>query len=408
RVYDLFEELAGRRVNNRRTRAVMKAFFARRDPFFDAVKYRRKVKIMARHAHLDGVHLEGRQREAEPPTRDGEVGAFLFGSPRPAYDNHLLETFRRAQYTNEAVFELPYSVATGFAAKRGISQKALLERGNLTAGERLRLQRHAVEEKAELALDLGAVPLTRLAIYVASLPRKERADRREELSAALNEAAVRACPPRWSLGRVAAVLDRSYSSSGSFERRRRPLAVALAVSRMLRRAAAAYLACWTPRLTKEERFGFERDRPEADLFAAARGPTNLADALLRALRWRPDLVVLVSDGYENDPPGAATQVVRAYRQRIDPRVAFVHVNPVFDAERFVPRALGADLPTVGIRDAADLPTVLEFAAFSWGARLSAPAASERDASREPRRRGATPLETYLGDLVRAYVGGDDA
>ncbi|MEM9693890.1 MAG: hypothetical protein AAGA56_15185, partial [Myxococcota bacterium] len=161
RVYDLFEELAGRRVNNRRTRAVMKAFFARRDPFFDAVKYRRKVKIMAKHAHLDDVDLEGGRRAAEPRVNDGEVAAFLFGPPKPAYENHLLETFRRAQYTNRAIFELPYSVAAGFAAKRGISQKDLLERCRLTAAERLRLQRQAADQKAEVNLDLATVPLTR-------------------------------------------------------------------------------------------------------------------------------------------------------------------------------------------------------------------------------------------------------
>ncbi|MEM9695613.1 MAG: vWA domain-containing protein, partial [Myxococcota bacterium] len=195
------------------------------------------------------------------------------------------------------------------------------------------------------------------------------------------------------------------SSSGSFERRRRPLAVAMAVSRMLRRAAATYLACWTPRMTKEELFGIERDRPEADLFAVPRGSTNLAGALLRALRWRPNLVVLVSDGYENDPPGAATQVVRAYRERIDSRVAFVHANPVFDAERFVPRPLGPDLPTVGIRNAVDLPTGLEFAAFSWGASLSVHSALARVASREPRPLGSMPFEAYLDDLVGAYLGG---
>jgi len=88
----------------------------------------------------------------------------------------------------------------------------------------------------------------------------------------------------------------------------------------------------------------------------------------RALRWRPDTVVIVSDGYENDPPGAVTQLVRAYRARVESSrpVSIVHLNPVFDAEHFAPRTLGPDLPTVGLRDAEDLLTMLGFARFAEG------------------------------------------
>ena len=55
------ETLRDRRVNNRRTRAVMRAYIAgRRDPAFDAVKYRR----LPERPHLDVwvPHDEGERR----------------------------------------------------------------------------------------------------------------------------------------------------------------------------------------------------------------------------------------------------------------------------------------------------------------------------------------------------------
>ena len=71
------------------------------------------------------------------------------------------------------------------------------------------------------------------------------------------------------LGRVAAVLDGSYSSSGSSEKRSRPLAVALAAHYLLRSAATEYRAFWTC--------------PTSDpLMARAHGQTDLATPLLDA------------------------------------------------------------------------------------------------------------------------------
>ena len=100
----------------------------------------------------------------------------------------------------------------------------------------------------------------------------------------------------------------------------------------------------------------------------ARGQTDLATPLLAALETRPDLVVVVSDGFDNDPPGGAGEVCRVFRARLDPerRTSIVHVNPVFDAPHLGPRPLDRSVPTVGLRDAEDLATVLTFARFADG------------------------------------------
>ena len=272
----------------------------------------------------------------------------------------MFETYRQAHFSKEAVYRLPYSVAEGFAAKHRIPRDEFLARiaKQMTASETLRMQRAATKQGGELEIDLTRAPLTRLAIYVAALKPSEREARAEELDRALGASAARAfARSPLSLGRVAAVLDRSYSSSGTTEKRRRPLAVAVAASYLLRRAASKYRAFWTPAL------------PQApDCLALPQGQTDLAGPLIEALRWGAELVVIVSDGYENAPSSAVQQVVSALRERVPGgrAISIVHLNPVFASDHFAPKTLGHALPTVGIPDAEDLLTMIGFARFAEG------------------------------------------
>lgn len=385
RAYKLFRDLRERGVNNRRTRAVVRDFLAARpDAAFDAVKYRAKVRAAAAHAHLK---------------LSGEMGPFLFGDWKGRkYETPLFETFRQAQFAQEALYRLPFTVAEGLTAKHNIPRDRFLARyaaeGRLTEAEKLRLQRSAEKgrRKAEIDFDLGRAPLTRLVLLLLALPREEREARRAELTDALRRSARRAlrrAPLPLSGKRVAAVLDNSYSASGSEEKRRRPLAVALAAHFLLGEAGAdEYRAFWTD------------CRAAGDpLMLSARGATDLATPLLDALEMRPDLIIVVSDGAENDPPEGAREVLRVYRERLERpgerRVEVVHLNPVFAAGGYEVRALFApgDAPTVGLRDGEDLPTALGFARFAAGAssladleryleerarRLIAPAADEEE------------------------------
>ena len=117
----------------------------------------------------------------------------------------------------------------------------------MTEGEKLRLQTATRDMKrVELEMDWTRLPLTKLALYILSLPFDLRRERKEELDHALRQAAhtvLRRSPLR--VGKVAAVLDCSYSSSGSSEKRRRPLGVALAAHVLLEQAAGEFCAFWT-------------------------------------------------------------------------------------------------------------------------------------------------------------------
>lgn len=346
RAYRALLGLRERGVNNRRTRAIVREFLAQRDDLaFDALKYRSKLHALTRHAH---------------PKLHGELGPFLArGWHARRYQTPLLEQFRRAHFSADAIYELPFTVAEGLAARHRIARKQFLARiePRMTAAERLRLQSAAARSDVDLTIDLGRAPLTRVALYALSLPEAERRARSDQLHAALTASAhrcLRSAP--LALGRVAAVLDRSYSAAGSPDKPRRPLAIALAVDRLLAAAAREYRSFWT---------GPPVDDP---LLLSARGQTDLATPLLDALETRPDLVVIVSDGFDNDPPRGAGEVCRIFRSRLDPQRAttIVHVNPVFDAPHLGPRPLDRSVPTVGLRDAEDLATVLAFARFADG------------------------------------------
>ena len=339
RVYRLFARLRRTKVNNRRTRATIARWTAARELPFDAVKYRGPLRSAARHGHLrlpDALH------------------AFLFDGPhsRPRWESPLLDAFRRSKYEQRAIYELPFTIAEGLAAAHGIPRARFLERiaPQMTARERQRTL-----QQRDTNIDLGRTPLTALCSLVLSMPIAERTERWREGLVASAARSLRGQPPLPT--RVRGVFDCSYSSRGGAQKRNRPLAVALGVSLLLDQACDDFRARWT-----------HTHRPIDPFEVRPVGQTRLADALIDALEDAPDLVVVVSDGFENDPPGAAGEVVRLFREHVDPegQTAIVHLNPVFDATAFMPRALGPSVPTVGIRDAEELPLKVAFARFTLG------------------------------------------
>ncbi|WP_411138322.1 hypothetical protein [Streptomyces sp. C10] len=375
RVYRLFRALRAAKVNNRRTRAIMRDWLAARpDPALDAVKYRAGLKCAARHAHLPPDGGRGGERKGG----DGELGDFLFApGRRTRFATPLLDAWRRAHYEQGALYELPFTVAEGFAAKHGIGRRAFLERiaPRMTRLERLRVQESARAHRAEVPTDLRGMPLTRLASYVLGLPLDDRAARRAELTGALRAAARRSAGAQaGTWGRVAAVLDDSFSTTGSRQKRRRPLATALACHFLLEALAECYLPRWTS------------GRQDA-LLAYPYGPTPLGMRLLEALEDAPERLVIVSDGWDNAPPGLAGEVLRIWRTRLDPehRTSVVHLNPVYDAEDFAVRRLAAAVPTAGVRNAEDLPALVQLARFAEG------------------RTGLAELRAHLDDRVRQFL-----
>ncbi len=335
RAWKLMARLRREGVNNRRTRALIRDYIAEHsDLTFHAVKYRRKMSGAMRHAHLHP---------------GGELADFLFGSHKAPFDTPILERYRQARFSKSALHELPFSVAQGLAAKHGISPDDLLKsmEHRLTERERLRVagRSDTVEVRPE------RLSLTELASYVLGVdtPRDEI----DWLAASARAVLARtgALP---LTGKVAAVLDNSFSSSGSREKRRRPLAVAWGVDQLLRAGLTDhdYRAFWT--------------HPTADgEVPRPRGQTNLTERLIDALEWGATTVLVVSDGAENDPPGVFHAALDS-ASRIVPELYVLHVNPVFDPQELQVSSLSPLTRSIGLRNAEDLPTALGFARYVTG------------------------------------------
>lgn len=345
RAWGLLWQLRKKGINNRRARSIAQAYInSRGDKLpFQAVKYRAKLRAIVSHFHL----------KLEP-----ELSSFLFGRWEKSFSTELFEKFRQAFYSASAIYALPFTVAEGLAVKHQIPRKEFLEKiqGQMTAGEKLRLQASADQAGMDLSIDPQRLPLTKLALYLLSLDLKQRQEQRIELAEWLAKSAATILKNTpLQLGKVAAVLDRSYSSSGSREKRRRPLGIALAVDCLLRKVSGEYQAFWTV--------------PLADpILVTPRGQTDLATPILDALAWQPELIVVISDGWENDPPGAVAELLRVYYEKIDRQrqVSIVHFNPVFNANDYELKQISPLVPTIGIREAEDLPTVLAFVRFADG------------------------------------------
>ena len=345
RAWGVLQQLRYRKINNRRSRAIARDYLQQRDDVsFDAVKYRSKVRAIASHAHLK---------------LQGELNSFLFRNwKQKQYQTDLFEKFRQAHFSTEAVYQLPFTVAEGLATKHKIPRDVFLSRiqERMTLGEKLRFQGAGESNKVDIDMDLGRLPLTKLALDVLSVPLETRRQKWDILNRALVKSAQKTLKKApLKLGRVAAVLDCSYSSSGSSEKRRRPLGIALATHYLLKIASQKYHPFWTIPV-------------ENALLVHPRGQTDLATPLLDALELNPDLVIIISDACDNDPPQGAAEVLRIYRTQIDPKqyTSIIHCNPVFNSDDFSLRSLSSNIPTVGLRNAEDLPTMLGFARFAEG------------------------------------------
>lgn len=347
--YGALLEVKRQRINNRRARALIRTFLQTRPDWpLHVVKYRRSIKALIAHAHI---------------RVDEQARRFLYSDMKKtaAFEHPLYEAYRQAQYSKEALYALPFSVAQGFASLHGIRRQVLLERMSalkqLTKKERMRTQNEAARRGVEVAFDWSKATALQVTSYMLSLPLGERKAQLAQMEEAISKVIARLVRQQaLSFGRVAVVADCSYSCWGASQAARRPLSVAVALNRVFEMASQTHRVFWTqPNVT-------------TDWLIVPGGPTNLARPLLRALAWQPELVVIISDGVENDPPGAVNEIARVYQTRLAKAhpVSFVHLNPVLGADNGELQGLGDAITTMGIRQVEDLGVVMQFARFAQG------------------------------------------
>lgn len=121
------------------------------------MKYRKRLKAAVLHAHV--------------PVQS-ELQRFLFlGAIAKLYSDPLLETYRRAHYDQRELYELPFSVAQGLAARHRVPREQFLKKvaPRMTERKKLRWQRAGAE-----SFDPARADLVELCLYFLRLPIPER------------------------------------------------------------------------------------------------------------------------------------------------------------------------------------------------------------------------------------------
>jgi len=337
RVLDIFNYLVDMKVNNSRTRNLILEFLKRNNRSLSlwAIKYKRAFRRIIRHAHISSKLHE----------------AILFLSKRCPVKDPLLQNYYFAKAGEKsAIYNLPLTIARGFAAKYKISKEEFLktfaEKGKLTQKESRQQAQEFKAEGIDTEVDPTKLSLFDLYIYLDSLVTLPiEAEEYVEKAAKRHVKNI-----AYRFNDVGLVLDTSLSMSGTEKTKKHPLYRSLAFSVLIKELSDKYkeyrlnkIPTFIPRLTAE---------------------TNYANALLEALKAKHKFIFIIGDGYENSPyEGIANQIISIFKRKIDinNEVIFIHFNPVFAAEAKGVRKLFSEdlnIKSIGIRDEKSLTSAL--------------------------------------------------
>jgi len=139
-------------------------------------------------------------------------------------------------------------------------------------------------------------------------------------------------------GAVAVVLDLSASMASSGERLYHPAALALALTRLLQervRKVSLYQLGGTTALTEES-------------LPVPQGAADIATAIIEAAKTDPQVVLVITDGYESIRQGDAAQIVRGISQTGRTLPVYQVVPQFTAAENLAQRQLGENIPVFPI------------------------------------------------------------
>ena len=344
RVLNMLCELVDNKVNNSRTRRIIRFVWEALIDEYRAIKYRDKVRRLLRHAHIP-------ERSHDGPNADlkAEIHRWIFGKitkPSQVKYGVKLKARLRARTEYEAVFSLPFDIARDIAMSQhgktaeeftkefaGTQTKAA--KGSATRKETMRAKNVAKEVEVDyLRFDL-----------LELLNRLYRSPEEYEVIApALTAKALEVAGNIQLPKKVALVVDNSRSSLGSGERLYHPVAIMESVIRVCRALPETEATVFCV-------------GPDMDPWLRAEGASDLRMPLARALASRPDLVLILSDGYENVRAGSVSQILQTKAVR-NSGIGVVHMNPVTAAETKDVRRLADSLPTYGLLGPAQLPMAL--------------------------------------------------
>ncbi|KKK55076.1 hypothetical protein LCGC14_3078230, partial [marine sediment metagenome] len=270
-----------------------------------------------------------------------EAVGFALGAERRSYTIGLFKKFEAAKKDLAAGRGLPLEVLEGIRSSfhPDVPADSLLEltKHTMTAGQRMATQRRAAEAGVEVDFDPTQYDPVKLYLYAFEMGMTE------EIAHALGQKAAKAAlafPFEYEV--VGILVDCSASMYGDETQKLRPIATALAVRDLLMRTADV------------ARIRHAGGEPDDRGLVLPSQDTELATSLVQLLEMRPDVVYVISDGYENAPAGRFAEVM-AHLKRIGIKTPVYHLNPVMAAESAGVRELAPGLaPTMPVHDPSGL------------------------------------------------------
>lgn len=345
RLLNLFVSLRQKKVNNRRTRKFGELIWSQVDAF-RAIKYRDKLRTLLRHCHIS---------EGSDPVQ-AELHRWIFGPsakhgrskmrPEDVKHNPKLKARLEAATDYSKLFELPYDIARDIAvASHGKKvedfQREFAGHGNTEAkGKVTRKESMRVRKQTkDTSVDFNRFSIFELLMHGYRTPTDQEAIL-EILHMKAKDVAEGLNLPE----QVALVVDNSVSALGSGERQFQPVAMLSAVVHICQQAESDVKTFYVG--------------PEpTNGWIMAEGATNMRRPLVDALLTRPDLVILLSDGYENVRSGSVEQILATKAVR-DSGISVMHVNPVAAVEAGdKTRTLSKHAMTFGLSSPEQLPMV---------------------------------------------------
>jgi len=247
-----------------------------------------------------------------------ETICFVFGDLRKSFNDPSFAQYVEAISDPEKMVGLPIDIAIGLRNRvhKSFPKQRLLEsretQRQMSKKQQVRLQRAGDREGVKVQMDLKSQPLVDILKYGYELGFDDQV--RQAIESRM-ETDARRC--RFKPGHVAVVVDTSRSMYGKKDRKLHPIAVALSIALLVERLAGRCEVVYTGATARE--------------FPIPSGDTDLASAVLEAYKAGPEMVLLMTDGYENVAAGTINTLLRGLHA-IGVTAPLVQLTPVMAAE----------------------------------------------------------------------------
>jgi len=343
RMLNLFISFSNDKINNSRMRKTVLPFILNSNNLaWWAVKYRKKLNSIFTHCwgkKMTSVISTILGKKAKTQKDEDilnsfisnyvilkdkvdivyECISFVFSSlDESEYTQNLFQSFYGSKKDFSLAKGLPKEVIEGIRASYhpDVDKAETLEvaKSSMTVKEKKLVQNQAKKSGVKIEWDAFTQPLVDLIIYGFKMG----------FTSIIHEAifqkakkAAEVLPFNYT--NVGILCDDSFSMSGSDDQKLRALAVTYATVEMLKN-----LGHKTTTITTSGRRMSVTNNPV--------GESNLASPLIKLLKQGPEVIFVVSDGYENAPEGRFGEVLKIVRDKLRIDIPIYHFNPVSAAE----------------------------------------------------------------------------